>query len=100
MSDDNKRREYDTFGTTSTGPGASTSGFQGFHSTIDPEELFRNIFGDFAKMRDFGKAFEDFDFGGPQETTMTITFREAARGCEKDVRIQVLDTCPKCKGTK
>lgn len=61
LSDDTKRKEYDTWGQTSEqmgraggGPSPGRGGFGqqqqswNFHSTIDPEELFRKIFGDAA----------------------------------------------------
>lgn len=31
---------------------------------------------------------------------ITLTFEEAARGCLKDTKINVTETCPKCDGTK
>ncbi|XP_013784424.1 protein tumorous imaginal discs, mitochondrial-like [Limulus polyphemus] len=73
LSDDNKRKQYDQFGTTTDfgsagGPGAT--GFQGFQSTIDPEELFRKIFGDLGIKTGFSNfdfAESQFGFGGSQE---------------------------------
>lgn len=71
----------------------------------------------------FGRGFDGFDFGGfgsiweaffsgattsaaqaPQrgadlETRLTITFEEAAFGCEKGVSIQRTDICHPCAGT-
>lgn len=106
LSDEEKRKAYDQFGSTG-GPnfgGQGASGFQGFHSTMDPEELFRKIFGDFgfgqfnSKSQDFEFAETDFGFGASQEVVLNITFQEAARGAEKEVKINVYDTCPKCLG--
>ena len=73
LGDEKKRQQYDTFG--AAGPGAAhdaQSGFGGggaggFHyqSQVDPEELFRTIFGDaFQKGRDFESMFEGFGGGG------------------------------------
>uniref|UniRef100_A0A182WIP0 DnaJ homolog l(2)tid, mitochondrial n=1 Tax=Anopheles minimus TaxID=112268 RepID=A0A182WIP0_9DIPT len=113
LSDETKRREYDTFGQTSEqmgrsggGPGAG-AGPQGFsqnwqfRSTIDPEELFRKIFGDGG----FQSGFDDFSdskfgFGGAQEVMMNLTFAQAARGVNKDIDVNVIDTCPKCTGSR
>ena len=105
-----KRRQYDQFGTASDmgGPGGPTGqgfgGFQGFQSNIDPEELFRNIFGDFAKGFNeqsyrTGDGF-DFEFSAPQEVQLSLSFKEAAKGCTKEVKLSVIDTCPKCKGSR
>ncbi|XP_053664104.1 protein tumorous imaginal discs, mitochondrial [Anopheles marshallii] len=113
LSDETKRREYDTFGQTSEqmgragsgpGPGAGPQGFSQnwqFRSTIDPEELFRKIFGDGG----FQSGFEDFSdskfgFGGAQEVMMNLTFAQAARGVNKDIDVNVVDTCPKCTGSR
>ncbi|XP_052898656.1 protein tumorous imaginal discs, mitochondrial isoform X2 [Anopheles moucheti] len=113
LSDETKRREYDTFGQTSEqmgrsgsspGSGAGPQGFSQnwqFRSTIDPEELFRKIFGDGG----FQSGFEDFSdskfgFGGAQEVMMNLTFAQAARGVNKDIDVNVVDTCPKCTGSR
>ncbi|KTG45230.1 hypothetical protein cypCar_00013302 [Cyprinus carpio] len=56
LSDELKRKQYDTYG--SAGPGASGAGQQQQYwrggATVDPEELFRKIFGEFAGGRGFG----------------------------------------------
>ncbi|XP_025088835.1 protein tumorous imaginal discs, mitochondrial-like isoform X2 [Pomacea canaliculata] len=121
LSDDSRRQEYDTFGMSganaSAGAGAQgrggfQQGFQGFehfHGTIDPEELFRRIFGDagmggmggmggFGNFRDFEES--KFGFAPASEMMMDLTFQEAARGVNKEVHINVKDTCPKCQGNK
>lgn len=68
LSDDKKRSQYDTFGTTAgPGPGGDASG--GFNaggftyqSQMDPEELFRTIFGDaFKSGRDFESMWDGDD---------------------------------------
>lgn len=113
LSDDTKRREYDTYGQTSEqmgragGGGPAGHGPQGFsqnwqfRSSIDPEELFRKIFGDGG----FKAGFDDFSdsrygFGGAQEVMMNLTFAQAARGVNKDIDVNVVDTCPKCTGSR
>lgn len=113
LSDDTKRREYDTYGQTSeqmgrAGGGVPPRGPQGFaqnwqfRSTVDPEELFRKIFGDTSG---FQSNFDDFSdsqygFGGAQEVIMNLTFSQAARGVNKDINLNVVDTCPKCTGSR
>lgn len=87
LSDENKRKEYDTWGATSEqmGMGASPGGRDqntrdfnwNFKSNIDPEELFRKIFGD-ANFRGAGFSdFEDFaeskyGFGAAQEVVFYL----------------------------
>lgn len=115
LSDETKRREYDTYGQTSeqmgraggAGPGHGPQGFAQnwqFRSTVDPEELFRKIFGDsnaFGQQQGFDE-FSDsqYGFGGAQEIIMNLTFAQAARGVNKDVNLNVVDTCPKCTGSR
>src|SRR5689334_6524549 len=85
------------------GGGQGFQGFHGFQSNIDPEELFRNIFGDFARgFGDQSSTGEGFDFGfsAPQELQLSLSFKEAAKGCTKEVRVSVIDTCPKCNGSR
>lgn len=118
LSDENKRKEYDTFGTSSSSTGSGfdpdannpftsgRTGFQGFHSTIDPEELFRKVFGDMGfdmfKERSSDFSYQDNDFGhsSTQEVQLKLTFLEAANGCTKKVEINVVDTCQKCNGSR
>ncbi|CAG4961020.1 unnamed protein product [Colias eurytheme] len=110
LSDENKRKQYDTYGTTSDqmgdmgGPGG-TDGFTHqwqYKSTIDPEELFRKIFGDAGfKSEAFGDFAESkFGYGAAQEVIINLRFTEAARGVNKDININVVDICPKCQGSR
>ncbi|XP_045516976.1 protein tumorous imaginal discs, mitochondrial-like isoform X3 [Pieris brassicae] len=110
LSDESKRKQYDTYGTTSDQMGGmgAPGGNDGFthqwqyKSTIDPEELFRKIFGD-AGFK--SEAFSDFaesqfGFGAAQEVVVNLRFTEAARGVNKDINVNVVDTCPKCQGSR
>ncbi|RZC40502.1 tumorous imaginal discs, mitochondrial [Asbolus verrucosus] len=115
LGDETKRKQFDTWGATSEqmggmggggGPRASHQGFAEhwqYQSSIDPEELFRKIFGEAG----FGKTsgFEDFaestyGFGQAQEVVIKLSFTQAARGTNKDITVNIVDTCPKCKGTR
>ncbi|XP_021932202.1 protein tumorous imaginal discs, mitochondrial-like isoform X3 [Zootermopsis nevadensis] len=117
LSDDAKRKQYDAWGTTSEQMGMGTGGMGGaegqrfsqnwqFRSSIDPEELFRKIFGDAGfKSGRFGTEFEDFaessfGFGAAQEVVMNLTFSQAATGVNKDIHVNMVDTCPKCNGSR
>nr|ADR79279.1 Hsp40-like protein [Brachionus ibericus] len=113
LGDEKKRQEYDTFGMAGNGmgnDGQAGFGGGGFHyqSQVDPEELFRTIFGDaFKRGRDFESMFEGFGAGadsGPQyevaQRILDLSFEEACRGVNKELNIRVLDTCKSCKGTR
>ncbi|XP_011640486.1 protein tumorous imaginal discs, mitochondrial-like isoform X2 [Pogonomyrmex barbatus] len=115
LSDETKRREYDTWGATSEqmgmGMGHQSQGPKNYsqhwqyRSTINAEELFRKIFGDAGFQNGAFSEFEDFTenrygFGAAQEVIMNLTFSQAARGVNKDINVNVVDTCPKCNGTR
>ncbi|PSN31618.1 Tumorous imaginal discs protein, partial [Blattella germanica] len=117
LSDEGKRKQYDAWGTTSEQMGMGGGGGMGgsgqqfnqgwqFRSSIDPEELFRKIFGDAGfRTAGFGNDFEDFaessfGFGAAQEIIMNLTFTQAAAGVNKDINVNVVDTCPKCNGSR
>ncbi|XP_046639160.1 protein tumorous imaginal discs, mitochondrial-like isoform X2 [Daphnia pulicaria] len=114
LSDDGKRKQFDTWGATSeqmgggqAGPGASQDFSRhqnwNFQSSVDPEELFRKIFGQAGfQGGNFGEEFAEsrFGFGAAQEMTMNLTFAQAAKGINKDINLNVVDTCPKCRGSR
>lgn len=109
LSDDTKRREYDTYGQTmeqmgrsgTSPPGGGFSQNWQYSSNIDPEELFRKIFGD-NNFQD--QQFDDFGrnhgFATSQEISMNLTFAQAARGVNKDINVNIMDTCTTCSGSK
>jgi molecular chaperone DnaJ len=113
LSDAEKRTAYDRFGHAAFAPGARAGAagagpqWGGFH---DPFEVFREVFGGAG-----GGIFDDFfeqAFGGGHPGAgrggagrgndlrykLEIDFEEAARGAEKEISFNVLDTCPDCSG--
>ncbi|XP_064415255.1 dnaJ heat shock protein family (Hsp40) member A3a [Latimeria chalumnae] len=97
LSDEVKRKQYDTYGTAGFDPGAAGGRQQHWRgsSTIDPEELFRKIFGEFS-----GSSFGDFNnvFNQPQEYIMELTFTQAAKGVNKEITVNIDDSCQRCDG--
>lgn len=70
LSDEVKRKQYDTYGSTGFDAGQASGGqhyWTGQTSNVDPEELFRKIFGEFSG----GRGFRDFNaiFDQPQEVS-------------------------------
>ncbi|XP_067836479.1 dnaJ homolog subfamily A member 3, mitochondrial-like isoform X2 [Heptranchias perlo] len=96
LSDEVKRKQYDTYGTAGFDAGAARSQ-QYWQSgpSVDPEELFRRIFGEFS-----GSRFRDFNtiFDQPQEYIMELTFTQAAKGVNKEITVNLEDTCQRCDG--
>ncbi|KAL6422204.1 hypothetical protein ACFW04_010908 [Cataglyphis niger] len=113
LSDDTKRKEFDTWGATSEqmGMGMGSQGSKNYNqhwqyrSSVNAEELFRKIFGDAGFQSGAFNDFEDFaettyGFGAAQEVIMNLTFSQAARGVNKDIEVNVIDVCPKCRGSR
>lgn len=99
LSDEGKRKQYDTYGSAGFDAGQAGAGRQqywGGGASVDPEELFRKIFGEFSGARGFG----DFNaiFDQPQEYVMELTFAQAAKGVNKEITVSVEGTCQRCDG--
>ena len=77
-----------------------------FHSSVDPEALFKKIFGaDFSSSDFMGKSnrvWVDFAatdaFEKTESTIVRLSFRDAAKGCEKIINAKTVTTCEKCMG--
>lgn len=99
LSDEKKRKEYDTYGQTFNGQGPG--GFGGFNASDFADMQFD--FGDLGDM--FGDIFGGF--GGGARTRrgrdisleIDVTFKEAVFGTERNVLINKVGTCDTCEGT-
>ncbi len=102
LSDKDKRAKYDQFGHAGVDPSFNTEGFGGF-SDLGGVDL-GDIFGSF-----FGGGFSGFGGGGStrngpmkgdnMRATVTISFEEAAFGCEKEITVSRSEACDECKGS-
>lgn len=105
LSDSQKRAAYDRYGHSAFengGGGAGAGGFGGFSSGgVDMGDIFENI---------FGGGFGDIFGGGSRrrngpkrgadvQTNMQISFEESMFGAEKEISLNVTETCETCKGT-
>lgn len=101
LGDERKRAQFDTYGHVGFGGGNAGVDF----SEINLEDLFGGMSG-------FGDMFETFFGGGASQSRRTgpqrgsdlrydvsITLEEAYSGIEKEIEIQHLRACTKCKGT-
>ena len=104
LSDPDKRAKYDQFGHAAFDPSAGGPGGAGFGGFGGFGDIFGGGFGDI-----FGDIFGG-GFGGGQarrngpqrgesiRASVSVTFKEAAFGCEKEVTIQRSEQCTTCKG--
>lgn len=109
LSNDEKRQQYDQFGSTfegfQGGQGFDFSGFQG--QGFNFEDLFSNQGGS-AEGWDFSDIFSAFTGGGRRRSTqkgkdivvdMEIDLEEAFTGIEREISLKKLSVCKNCKGT-
>lgn len=102
LSDSDKRARYDQFGHAGVDPnfggGAGGAGFEGF----DFGDIFGDIFGG------MGGGFGGFGGrtrrnaprrGNDLRSSVTISFNEAAFGCEKEINIYRTEFCSECDGS-
>ncbi len=94
LSDSEKRRAYDRFGHAGVNGGAGFGDFTGFGGI---GEIFEEFFG-FGMGR--GQARQRRPRRGADlRYDLSITFEEAVFGCEKEIEVGRLETCPECNGT-
>ncbi|MFC1595198.1 molecular chaperone DnaJ [Patescibacteria group bacterium] len=101
LSDEGKRNQYDTFGTSSFQGGTSGwpsgwdfSGFssQGFSGGFDIGDIFEDVFGFSAKNSKRTPRGRDISID------IEIPFEESLFGCERRVLIRKMALCQKCNG--
>ncbi|XP_069545679.1 dnaJ homolog subfamily A member 3, mitochondrial-like [Brachyistius frenatus] len=100
LSDEVKRKQYDAYGAAGFDPNRAGAGQQEYYraggSNIDPEELFRKIFGEFSGGMGFGDIHSMFN--QKPEFVMELKFSEAAKGVNKELSVNIDDNCPRCDG--
>jgi len=105
LSDPEKRELYDRYGHAAFDRQAQAAGggwSGGFH---DPFDIFREVFGGGGGIFDelFGSSRGarrgGASRGADLECELELTLEEAARGCEKKLRIRRPEPCPACKGS-
>ena len=97
LSDGQKRAAYDQYGHAGVDPqagmGGGGQGFGGF----DFGDIFSDIFG--GQRGAGGGGRSNVYRGSDLRYNMEITLEEAARGCEKQIRIPSHENCDVCHGT-
>uniref|UniRef100_A0A8C7MTU6 DnaJ homolog subfamily A member 3, mitochondrial n=1 Tax=Oncorhynchus kisutch TaxID=8019 RepID=A0A8C7MTU6_ONCKI len=102
LSDEVKRKQYDTYGAAGFDPSQAGGGAGGQQywraggASVDPEEMFRKIFGEFTGAQGFG----DFNsmFEQRPEFVMELTFTQAAKGVNKEMTVNLDGACQRCDG--
>lgn len=101
LSDPDKRRQYDQFGHSAFEGGGGGGGFGGFDfSGADFSDIFGDIFGDFFGGGSRGGARNNGPMKGANlRTSVRISFEQAVFGVEKELDLNLKDTCKTCNGS-
>ncbi len=102
LSDKDKRQRYDQFGHAGVdpnfNPGGGFGGFGGDFGDIDLGDIFGSFFGGgFGGSRQQSRNAPRQ--GDSLRANLTITFEEAAFGCEKEINLTRSETCEDCGGS-
>ncbi len=96
LSDEKKRKNYDTFGDPNGGMGGFGGGASGFGGFGDFGDIFGDIFGGFGG----GRARRQTKTKGEDITIeLSLSFLDAAKGCRREIVYHRNETCQDCKGT-
>lgn len=101
LSDPDKRRQYDQFGHSAFEGGGAGGGFGGFDfSGADFSDIFGDIFGDFFGGGSRGGARNNGPMKGANlRASVRISFEQAVFGVEKELDLNLKDTCKTCNGS-
>ena len=105
LSDADKRAKYDQYGFAAFDPNSGFGGFDGgFGGFDDLGDILGSIFG--GGFGGFGSGFGGGQRrnNGPRKgenvrVNLTLDFEEAVFGCKKEIPVNMVETCPDCKGT-
>ena len=107
LSDSNKRKQYDQFGSAAFengGPGFGGGGFGGFDmNDIDLDSILREVFGggfssSFGGFSQSRRSSSGVRRGADARVVVDLTFEEACFGCEKIVEVDLDTECDHCSG--
>lgn len=96
LSDETKRKNYDTFGDPNGNMGGGFGGSGGFSGFGGFEDIFGDIFGGFGG----GRARANTKTKGEDITIeLPLSFLDAAKGCRREITYNRNEQCASCKGT-
>lgn len=103
LGDDEKRKQYDSFGHEAFKQGGGNSGFNGFSGFSGfGRENMSDMFRDLFESHFGGESFHgtrNIKTGEDLQYELVIDFEEAVFGCEKEVEIRKNILCKLCEGT-
>lgn len=96
LSDETKRKNYDTFGDANGNMGGFGGGASGFGGFGDFGDIFGDIFGGFGGSR---QRRQTKTKGDDITIELSLSFLDAAKGCRREVVYHRNEPCASCKGT-
>lgn len=102
LSDPDKKSRYDQFGHAGVDPNFGAGGGYGGYGNGGFDVDLGDIFGSF-----FGGGFGGSNRSNPNaprrgadaQSSIVLSFEEAAKGCTKQVKVSVVENCAKCNGS-
>lgn len=105
LSDAEKKAKYDRFGhagvdpSYAAGQGGYGGGFNGQGFDFDLGDIFSNIFGGGFGGFGGGNNPNAPQRGSDTQASVTISFEEAAKGCEREIDSNRIEVCDECHGS-
>ena len=96
LSDEKKRKNYDTFGDPNGNMGGFGGGSSGFGGFGGFEDIFGDIFGGFGGTRSRAQTKTK---GEDITLELTLSFLDAAKGCKREIVYNRNQPCSDCQGT-
>lgn len=97
LSDEKKRKNYDTFGDANGGGFGGFGGGSGFSGFGGFEDIFGDIFSGFGGAR--SQRAQTQTKGDDITLELTLSFLDAAKGCKREIVYNRDEPCSDCKGT-
>ncbi len=102
LSNEEKRHKYDQYGHAGVDPnfgggGFGGGGFEGFSDFGDLGDIFGSFFG--GGFSSGGKRANAPQRGSNVTSKVTISFEEAAFGCQKTIEYALIESCDECEGS-
>jgi molecular chaperone DnaJ len=94
LTDPERRQRYDRFGHAGVGNGAQGQGFEGADLFGGFGDVFDAFFGGGGTSRTMAREGRDL------QTTLPISFEEAAFGTKREIEIDRVEQCARCKGSR
>jgi molecular chaperone DnaJ len=99
LADDEKRKQYDAFGSPNGRRGPGPSGGDGFTTTFDFGDLSDLFGGIFSRGGGAGRPQERGQRGNDAEVAVNISFEDSLKGLETTIPVELETACRDCGGS-